>query len=231
MSPLDRWRKALDVISTVVVLIVCAVLLWRIWPGQASNSKAAAAFKMPTRPISLVGAQTKGSSSARFGLLMFMDYNCPFCRQFFNGPLAELERQYVRPGVLLLAFRHLPLTKLHPGAVALAEGATCAGRQGRFWDASQELYRAPKVEPSVLPDLAQQLHLDIPQFVRCSSGEAVEQVRKDMLIGHDLAVNSTPRFFVGTIDGSSLKATTTLVGAEPLVVFQKAIEETLAKAK
>ena len=227
----DRWRKWLDVITTLAVLVACLVLLWRIWPRSQPDPSSATALAIPAEPVSLADAQTKGSPTAQIGLLMFMDYQCPFCRRFHQQTLGELERQYVEPGVLLLAFRQLPLTQLHSGAVALAEGATCAGRQGRFWEASMELYRAPKAEPAVLPSLAKSMGLDVRAFERCLSGEAVDQVRRDMLAGNALGLGSTPAFFLGRMDGTSLRVTKAFGGAKPLVAFQKAIEETLSQSK
>lgn len=220
-SRLDRWRKWLDLITTAVVLIVCSVLLWRLWPGSQGETDTTIAI--PASAISLEGAQAKGSPEAGLGLLMFMDFQCPYCRRFTQQTLGELERQYVGPGLLRIAFRHLPPSQLHAGAVSLAEGASCAGRQGRFWEAASELYRVPKVEPQVLPDLAKTLKLDLRVFERCRAGEAIQEVRQDVLFASDLGLTSTPAFFLGRMEAGRLKVSKTFSGALPLVSFQKAI--------
>ena len=228
VSRFDRLRKWLDLFATLAVLTTSALFVWRIWPETPPPPVKLA---IPKAPMSLAGVQAQGVPSAEVGLLMFMDFQCPFCRKFVQETLQELERQYVQKGVLKVALRHLPITQLHQGALALAEGTACVGRQGRFWEASAELFRAPKAEPSMLPALVTRLGLDGPAFSRCVAGEAVDEVRRDMALALDLGIKSTPSFFLGRIEGPSLRVTTTLIGSQPLVVFQKAIEDISRTAK
>jgi predicted aspartyl protease len=51
-----------------------------------------------------------------------------------------LDREYVRTGKVRLVFLHLALTQIHPNAVAAAEVAMCAGRQGKFWETHDALF-------------------------------------------------------------------------------------------
>jgi protein-disulfide isomerase len=44
----------------------------------------------------------------------------------------EIQRQL--GGDLLFAFRHFPLTKIHPHSEHAAEAAEAAGTQGNFWE-------------------------------------------------------------------------------------------------
>jgi predicted DsbA family dithiol-disulfide isomerase len=92
-----------------------------------------------------------------------------------------------------------------------------------------ELYRVPKPEPATLRDLAATLKLDLSAFERCRNGEAIEEVRRDTLMGDDLGLRSTPGFLFGRVEGGTLRVTRTLAGSQPLVAFQKTIEEALAQ--
>src|SRR2546430_17612454 len=59
------------------------------------------------------------------------DFQCPACRMFAVTVLPTLDSEYVRTGKVRWVFINLPLTSIHPNAVAAAEAAMCAARQGR----------------------------------------------------------------------------------------------------
>jgi protein-disulfide isomerase len=51
-------------------------------------------------------------------------------RQAFHS-IEQVERQL--GGNVRFAFRHLPMTSIHPHALGAASAAEAAARQGRFW--------------------------------------------------------------------------------------------------
>src|ERR1700751_5465073 len=57
------------------------------------------------------------------------DYECPYSRQAFRG-IQQVEREL--SGRVRFAFRHYPLTEIHPHALAASAAAQAAARQGRF---------------------------------------------------------------------------------------------------
>jgi hypothetical protein len=57
------------------------------------------------------------------------DYECPDSRQAFR----EIECVEARLDTRF-AFRHFPLTAIHPRATAAAAAAEAAALQGRFWE-------------------------------------------------------------------------------------------------
>jgi protein-disulfide isomerase len=62
-------------------------------------------------------------------ILEYGDYECPYSRQAFRA-IERVERQ-MRGGIRF-AFRHFPLTEIHPHAFAAASAAEAAALQGRF---------------------------------------------------------------------------------------------------
>src|SRR5207237_6494517 len=78
-----------------------------------------------------------GNPDAPVTLEEFGDFQCPPCG-ILSGPINQLEQDY-RPRLRVL-FRPFPLTMhRHPREAALASEA--AGRQGRFWQMHDVLYR------------------------------------------------------------------------------------------
>jgi Thioredoxin len=72
-------------------------------------------------------------------ILEYGDYQCPYSRQAFHA-IEHVERQL--GGNVRFAFRHFPLTDIHPHALAAA--AEAAARQGRFWDMHELLFHRQK---------------------------------------------------------------------------------------
>ena len=133
------------------------------------------------------------------GLIVeYGDYECPYSRQAFR----EIERVERRPGGVRFAFRHFPLTDIHPHALAAAAAAEAAAAQGRFWEMHERLFhRQHALADDDLRRYATELGLDIARFDRERGGERViERIRRDVQSGLASGeVRGTPTIF---IDGS-----------------------------
>ena len=74
-------------------------------------------------------------------IIEYGDYECPYSRQAFNA-IEQVEQQLGRN--VRFAFRHFPLTRIHPHALAAAAAAEAAARQTRFWDMHELLFHRQK---------------------------------------------------------------------------------------
>jgi hypothetical protein len=74
-------------------------------------------------------------------IIEYGDYECPYSRQAFHA-IERVEQQL--GGNMRFAFRHFPLTGIHPHAFAAAAAAEAAERQGRFWDMHELLFHRQK---------------------------------------------------------------------------------------
>jgi protein-disulfide isomerase len=78
-----------------------------------------------------------GSAHGSIKLLEYGDYECPSCAA--AQPIVnEIQRQLGDD--LLFAFRHFPLTQIHPHSEHAAEAAEAAGAQGNFWGMHHVLF-------------------------------------------------------------------------------------------
>ena len=129
-------------------------------------------------------------------IVEYGDYECPFSRQAFHA----IERaEHMMGGNLRLAFRHFPLTRIHPHALAAAAAAEAAALQGRFWDMHELLFHRQKaLQDDDLLGYAAQLGLDVAAFDRDHASTAVaDRIRRDV----DSAIASrqvtgTPTLFI-----------------------------------
>jgi protein-disulfide isomerase len=97
------------------------------------------------------------------------------------------------------AYRHYPLTEIHPHALASARAAEAAALQARFWEMHEILlHRQQALEDADLHRYAVQLELDGERFERDKAGDAVlARVRRDVDSGDATGeVEGTPTLFI-----------------------------------
>jgi protein-disulfide isomerase len=129
-------------------------------------------------------------------ILEYGDYECPYSRQAFRG-IERVEREL--PGRVRFAFRHFPLTEIHPHALAASRAAEAAARQGRFWELHDLLYHRQKaLEDDDLRSYARELGLDLARFDRDrADAEVRARIERDVASGEATGVvRGTPTIFI-----------------------------------
>jgi protein-disulfide isomerase len=164
-------------------------------------------------------------------MLIFSDFECPFCEAFATQTLPTLRQRYVETGKVLLAFRNLPLP-IHSHAARAAMSAACAAHQGKFWVMHDSLFHPPVRlgEPDLMTH-ARDVGLDVVAFANCMATNAAPEVAADTAAAQEVGVTGTPSFIIGTTtDPSSVRATEAITGNRPLTDFVTALDRALAKA-
>lgn len=145
--------------------------------------------------IAEAGRPAAGPASAPVRLVLFSDFQCPYCRDYSNT-LKQVLKKY--DGKVRLVFRQFPLTEIHPYAQRAAEAALCADAQGRFWEMHDLLLQNQKsLEDEDLKDRAAKLKLDAAAFDTCLEDARVEKlVQQDIRDGMTAGVEGTPALFI-----------------------------------
>jgi protein-disulfide isomerase len=135
-----------------------------------------------------------GRRDAPLELVMFGDFQCPFCLA------AQPAVRHVRKELgdrLLFAYRHLPIVERHPMAEAAAEASEAAAAQGRFWEYHDALYRSqPRLSHDELLAIAEPLELDCERIAReLSEARWKERVARDLRSARASGAPGTPTFF------------------------------------
>ena len=161
-----------------------------------------------------------GPAEAPVTVVVFADFECPFCRRL-SPTLHELRGRY--GDRVRLVWKDFPLKGVHPRAFQLAVAARCALDQGKFWEYHDRLFASPKVaQPSDLKQYASDVRLDVPRFSRClESGTHDKTVESGVSLAARLGLSSTPTTFV---NGRMV------TGAKPYGVFAAVIDEELRRA-
>jgi protein-disulfide isomerase len=160
-------------------------------------------------PLDEAVDHVRGASAGAL-ILEYGDYECPYSRQAFRA-IERIERQ---PGTdLRFAFRHFPLTEIHPHAFAAAAAAEAAALQDRFWEMHELLFNGQtELADGDLRRYAAELELDAVRFDHDRTGEAVRaRVQRDVESGIASGeVLGTPTLFIdgmvhrGDYDAASL---------------------------
>jgi protein-disulfide isomerase len=149
-------------------------------------------------------------------VLEYGDYECPYSRQAFRE-IERVERQ--RPGGVRFAFRHFPLTDIHPHAFSAAAAAEAAALQGRFWEMHELLFHRQKaLADDDLCVYAETIGLDVARFERDRlSPEVRARIGRDIASGNASGeVKGTPTLFVdGVVHRASYDAATLLETLAP----------------
>ncbi len=225
-------RTVLDTVATLAIIVAAGTLIWAALGRRASEANIGRpAIPVPSEPLSFVGAPLLGSAEASIIIIVFSDFQCPFCGRFSQDVLPALTAKYINGGGVALAFRHLPLLQIHPRAKPAAEAAVCAAQQGRFWSMHDMLFSDPKkLEDSHLQEYAKSAGLGQSEFESCLRGEIVGQVTQDTELAKKLKVSSTPTFLFGRRIGSGLaRIEKTLAGTGPIEAFSDVIDSLLKR--
>lgn len=160
-------------------------------------------------------------------MIIYSDFQCPYCGSFSRDTLPFLETDYVQTGKLMLAFRNLPLQNLHPLAVRAAETGVCANNQGRFWQWHDALFAPGNLlQQEGFASIRAAAGLNPTELDACLSDKNVSgQVSQEIRTAAALGIRSTPTFIIGTrqID-DTVKAVAVISGAVPLKNFRSALD-------
>jgi protein-disulfide isomerase len=137
----------------------------------------------------------RGPANAPVTMVEYGDYECPHCGA--AHPIVKAMLEHFDPH-LRVAFRHFPLSQIHPNAEPAAETAEFAGAHGRFWEMHDGIYEnQDRIGLPLFFALASQLGLSETALRSALvTGQYKPRVRADFLSGVRSGVNGTPTFFI-----------------------------------
>jgi len=136
----------------------------------------------------------KGDKNAPVTLVEFADFQCPACADM--PPLLDkIFEKY--NGKVRIIFRHFPLP-YHENATIAALAAETAGKQGKFWDMFEIIYKnQSQISRDNLIGWAGTLGLDKGQFTKDLDDPSLKTiVENDVNYGEKIGVDATPTLFV-----------------------------------
>ncbi len=163
----------------------------------------------------------RGPANAPIVIVIFSDFECPYCQRAAFGIEAVREEH---PRDVAVVFKHYPLDfdcnpymkrPMHQHACEAAFASVCAKRQGRFWEMHDTLFRnRTKLGDADLAAYAESVGLDMEAFSGCLEDRSVVlEVNQDIEEGKRLSIRGTPAIYIngylwkGPADPDLLKRT------------------------
>ena len=91
-----RTYGLIAAVIVVAVAVVAAIALL----GQGTGNA-------PNQPEGVSLDKSKGAEDAPVVVVVYSDFQCPYCRQFAMGPERQLQEEYVDQGLVRLVYHHL----------------------------------------------------------------------------------------------------------------------------
>lgn len=171
--------------------------------------------KYLTTPKINEGDATAGPADAKVKMVIFSDFQCPYCRLFWLS-LREVMKEYGER--VLFDYKHLPLD-IHPQANNAALASECALGQNKFWEYGDKLFSDQSEWSTAegtqkFKDYAQSIGLDTNQFNAClDSKKDQEKIDASVKEAGEFGISGTPAIFInsqfknGVTSVDDLKAT------------------------
>ncbi|MBP6883753.1 MAG: DsbA family protein [Candidatus Pacebacteria bacterium] len=158
--------------------------------------------------------QRLGNPNAKVTLVLYEDFQCPFCAKFAKESEELIRNTYVADGRVQFVYRDLAF--LGPESQRAAEASRCAADQGKFWEYHDYIFTHQNGEnqgalsDTNLKSFAVKIGLNTSTFNQCMDTEKYAQTIKDDTAAAGAAgVRGTPKGFilkngkvVDTIDGA-----------------------------
>lgn len=137
---------------------------------------------------------TKGPADAPVTIVLFDDFQCPYCARLV--PMIERVLQ-TYPQQVRVVFKHFPLS-MHKFARQAAIAGIAARKQGKFWPLHDQLFaNYNQLNDEKIRELAQNVGLDMNRFDQDLKDPALQQeVEADMQLGVSSGVRGTPAVYI-----------------------------------
>ena len=194
------------VLFASVIALLIATIIFRISDAVRPVEETGRTLMRPVDPDR---DHVYGSMDAPLEIVEYGDFQCGFCLKA-SGSIEEVRREV--GDRVRYVWRHAPLTRPHPNALAAAEASEAAARQGKFFEYERSLFADQEHQlPSDIVRRAAELGLDVAKFeADLTSPDVAAHVRDDMLDAEAMDITAVPTFFingrrhVGPYDARSL---------------------------
>jgi protein-disulfide isomerase len=236
----NNQTPIISAIIVAAVIIAGAILLRGSNPISGKTGTTGDGIPVTTSILAPVGPKdlTLGNSNAKVTLVMYEDFQCPWCGKFVNESEQTIRNTYVKNGQVQLVFRDFPFlgSFAQPYIVAkdesinAGEAAMCANDQGQFWQYHDYLFAHQNGENegnfaiTNLESFAKTLGLNTTTFNQClTTNKYAQAVAASKAEGTNAGVTGTPKGFI-LVNG---KVVDTIDGYLPLATVQQKLDAVL----
>jgi len=228
-----------DMLWKASTFILALVVIWMVALDGDSNS-GKTVNNVPSNNVAAPSAPSAldmdelvdddaflGDADAPVVIVEWSDYQCPFCRRFWEQTLPELKSEYIDTGKVKLVYREFPLG-FHAGAKPAAQAAECAreiGGDEAYFEMHDKIFEEQgkqgqgtvQFTADDVKNWATEIGYDVGECM--DSGKFDNEINDDLAAGSTAGITGTPGFI---INGKLVS------GAQPFSVFKQVIDAELA---
>lgn len=234
-------------VALIATIITCTVLIsgsvlflgYQVSNKGGANKGSQATGRQESIKNYLSGSKAEtttndavlGNPDAKVTIVEYSDYQCPFCRKYFEEAYQQIVKEYVDTGKVKIIFKDYPLD-FHEDAVFAANAGECIREQtsdADYFEFHDRLFEAQgpsfdgtiAITDDMIKKIAKNFKLDKKSFTSCVENKKYyQEVAADTLAGTAAGVTGTP---TNIINGE------VLVGAQPFALFKEVIDRKLAE--
>jgi protein-disulfide isomerase len=171
-----------------------------------------------------------GDPKAKVTVIIFSDFQCPYCGKFFQETESLIRKNYVATGKAKMIYKSLAF--LGEESEKAAEATECAKDQGKFWQFHDALFEAEakdgqerngNLNENLFKKIASDLQMNTDDFLACLNSQKYAAKIQNNLAEAQAAMGAnvaTPSIIVND---------KIIQGAYPYSVFSQIIDEILSK--
>ncbi len=192
--------------------------------------------KPEVKPVFVIMQEAKrhslGKADAPVVLVEFTDYECGYCKRFFEQTFPLLKRDFIDTGKLRFISRNMPAAahpQAEPAALALLGAAERA--DDYYWKMRAWLFANQRdLGPAGLARYAEEAGLDRATLLADNAARKHgAEIQEDLAAARSVGITGTPSFVLGTSDGQIIRGER-ITGAKSFQMFESRIQALLAKA-
>lgn len=201
----DRGSRLLATVAVLCAVVITGVVIRReFFPPPPPLAPLGRDIEVDNWESYLRDGHHVGNPGAPVTLIVFSDYECPFCRQFATKTWPALAGEFGER--IALVWRHWPLTT-HENAYLAARASECAAHQGQFVNYNDLLFRTgADFSVEGLSEAAVGAEIgDMETFDACVRRvDPVPEVESGIADAKKLGLQGTPSVLInGTLMGSA----------------------------
>lgn len=216
------WKIA-SIYLIVFNLILLVIFSGFVFEGKIEKKRSNFDFvEMRYSNSDLTGVETMlGSDNASLTLVLFTDYESPFCRKFDTKVLDKIEEEYVDTGKVRIIIKDSPTPEIHKNSMVASQAVKCANEQNLGFELQDLFFTHKKLDNDKIYSCAEEIGVEMDSFSEClDSQKYVNDVLISMEEAKEYDVKIVPTLFVGDVKIEGLKSYRTI---------EKVIEEELEK--
>src|SRR5512142_1740379 len=118
-----------NIIALVIVLVLALGIGWwiyhQIYTPAPQQQEVQATIPVGASPM-------LGSENASKTVVIFSDFECPFCGEFARQTFPAIKAKYIDTGQMRFVYKQFPLS-VHEHSNDAALASLCAQDQNKFW--------------------------------------------------------------------------------------------------